>query len=240
MTGFLASVATPEEAQIVLEIGADILDIKDPRSGALGAVAPGIAKKIVRTVNGRVKTSATIGDLPLDVDLIQKSITNTRASGVDIVKIGIFSSTVSDDLQRMLQQQSATGLKIVLVFFADMQPDIRVLSRLRGSGIYGVMLDTADKSRGSLRNCTNDDYLKQFIVNARDNGLINGLAGSLQFSDVGTLLELNPDFLGFRGALCKRFQRNNVIDRQAVSKIRAAIPATFSSDNLDQAISTSA
>ena len=38
MTRMLASVCTIKEAQIVLREGVDIIDLKDPKSGALGAL----------------------------------------------------------------------------------------------------------------------------------------------------------------------------------------------------------
>ena len=38
MTGLLASVASPEEARIAAACGVDIIDLKNPRAGALGAL----------------------------------------------------------------------------------------------------------------------------------------------------------------------------------------------------------
>ena len=39
MTRLLASVANAAEAGVVLQVGADVIDLKDARRGALGAVS---------------------------------------------------------------------------------------------------------------------------------------------------------------------------------------------------------
>ena len=50
MTGFLASVTSAAEAEIVLAAGADIIDLKDPHSGALGALPSPVTREAVRAV----------------------------------------------------------------------------------------------------------------------------------------------------------------------------------------------
>jgi dihydroneopterin aldolase len=51
-----------------------------------------------------------------------------------------------------------------------------------------------------------------------------GLAGSLEPPDVPRLLLLEPDYLGFRGALCVGRDRTARIDPQAIAVIRELIP----------------
>ncbi|MGZ8249348.1 (5-formylfuran-3-yl)methyl phosphate synthase, partial [Methylomagnum sp.] len=47
MTGLLASVANLDEARLVAESGADIIDLKNPAAGALGALSVGEVARIV-------------------------------------------------------------------------------------------------------------------------------------------------------------------------------------------------
>ena len=47
MTRMLASVADAAEAEAVLQLGADIVDLKDPRRGALGAVSLDAARAAI-------------------------------------------------------------------------------------------------------------------------------------------------------------------------------------------------
>ncbi|HEU02941.1 MAG TPA: hypothetical protein ENH89_22020, partial [Aurantimonas coralicida] len=48
MIRLLASVTGPEEAEIVIEGGADLVDLKDPAQGALGAVSPAVLNATLR------------------------------------------------------------------------------------------------------------------------------------------------------------------------------------------------
>ena len=90
MTGFLASVISAAEAEIVLAAGADIIDLKDPHSGALGALPSPVIGEAVRTAAGRRTVSATAGDLPMQPRLIADAVARIAELGVDIVKVGMF------------------------------------------------------------------------------------------------------------------------------------------------------
>lgn len=225
MTMMLASVSGVEEAATILGAGPDIIDIKDPHRGALGAVDPVIARAIVKQINGQKPTSATIGDLPMRARDIADAISNMQATGVDIVKVGVFAQTVPADVLRVIKSHAQNGVKIVMVFFADLGPALDDFSYVANAGVHGVMLDTADKTKGSLRTILEDYELANFVRQARYHGLISGLAGSLQLTDIPPLLKLEPDYLGFRSALCKKQQRTGVVDLHAALDVRSLIYA---------------
>src|SRR5213082_3340205 len=60
----LVSVVSVEEARRALAGGADIIDVKDPNEGALGAPSPRTLSEVVREVGGRAPVSVALGDLP--------------------------------------------------------------------------------------------------------------------------------------------------------------------------------
>jgi dihydroneopterin aldolase len=64
-----------------------------------------------------------------------------------------------------------------------------------------------------------------FVDAAHSQGLMAGLAGSLEAPDIPRLLLLAPDVLGFRRALCAGEDRASHIDTDAVDIVRALIPA---------------
>ncbi len=66
MTMMLASVRSLDEALIALEGGADLIDLKEPSRGALGALDHAAVRICVQAIGGRRPVSATIGDLPVD------------------------------------------------------------------------------------------------------------------------------------------------------------------------------
>lgn len=224
MTGFLASVSSLDEARLVRSAGADVIDLKDPARGALGALDEDRVRAIASLPAKDTMISATIGDLPVYAAELESAVAGMHACGVDIVKVGVFDRTISPFMLSVLDRLTARGISIVLVFFAELyQPDID-FQRLRRGGITGVMLDTCEKANGTLRDKLDDGALAEFVNKARQSGLLTGLAGSLTREDIPPLLEVNPDYLGFRGALCKQHRRTSQIDGAKVADIRKLIP----------------
>ncbi len=223
MSAFLASVQSLQEARIALEQGADIIDLKRPATGVLGAVSPELALEIARLVGGQCTLSATIGDLPCAPDLLAPAVKRMLAAGVDIVKVGVFEPQPPAKWWFELQRLCAQG-SITAVLFADREPQWRLLQRGAQSGLYGVMLDTAAKAGGSLRDWLEDTQIGEFIRRAHGLGLRAGLAGSLGVDDISSLLSLKPDYLGFRRALCHRRDRIAALDASLVARVRREIP----------------
>lgn len=222
MTGLLASVRNPAEAQLALDGGADIVDLKEPARGALGALPLDVIRAAVALVGGRKPVSATIGDLPMEPRQISDAVARTAATGVDFVKIGVFPNGEPEACIDALEAQALSGSRLIALLFADRRPDFSLLQRAADRGFAGVMLDTMGKTSGGLRNSLDDVRLRQFVDGAHERGLIVGLAGSLKREDIPALLPLGADYLGFRGALC-RGSRADDLDPEALQGIRAMI-----------------
>jgi len=222
MTGFLASVTSAAEAEIVLAAGADTIDLKDPHSGALGALPSPVIREAVRTVARRRTISATAGDLPMQPCLVADAVTGIAELGVDIVKVGMFPGGDPLACIAALAKQAARGTRIVAVLFADQAPDLATIDRLHEAGFAGAMLDTADKRAGGLRCHLGDAFLGDFVARVSRRGMLSGLAGSLSLADVAPLARHGPDYLGFRGALCTA-GRASTLDPERVRAVRAAI-----------------
>lgn len=220
----LASVADLEEAETALRLGADILDLKDPRAGALGAWEPGLLAAAAARFAGRVPLSATTGDLPTDPALLRAAAERVAATGVDVVKIGFFDDAARPEVLAALAPLAARGVRLVAVLMADRDPDLADLAPFARAGLLGVMLDTADKRAGGLRVHLDDARLAGFVRSAHRAGLFCGLAGSLEAADIAPLARLGPDYLGFRGALCGG-ERTDRLDPMAVRRVRAALEA---------------
>jgi uncharacterized protein (UPF0264 family) len=222
MTGMLASVNSLEEARLVLSKNVDIIDLKDPASGALGALSTGRVAEIVKMVNGACPVSATIGDLPMHPDLIFEATSMMLDTGVDFVKIGFFPCETEGSVVEMLTLLGAQT-NLIAVLFAETQPDISLINSLIKAGFRGIMLDTMDKSRGSLTDIMTGQDIAQFVNHVKSNGLLCGLAGSLTLEDIPELLLHQPDYLGFRGALCAKHNRTGQLKAQLVQEIKQAI-----------------
>jgi len=207
MTKLLVSVRTSEEALEALAAGADIIDLKDPAQGALGALPASVIDEIVHLVNGRLPISATIGDLPMDAESVMFAIEHTSKIGVDIIKAGFFGASEAHDKWVKVLQSYTAGVRLVAVLFADQMPDFAVLPKLKQAGFYGVMLDTASKSGKCLGDYVSMQRLREFLQTARQYELETGFAGSLRLADIPMLASLSPGYLGFRGGLCEQHIR---------------------------------
>jgi dihydroneopterin aldolase len=218
-----------DEALIGLAGGADLIDLKEPSRGALGTLDHAAVRICVRAISARRPVSATIGDLPaMDPQSVTSAVERMAATGVDFIKIGFFLHPRALDCAAALVEQ-ARHARLVAVMFADEPYDLALLGALARAGFAGAMLDTARKTGKSLRDLRNVHELREFVNCTRTYGLLAGLAGSLHKEDIAPLLAMEPDYLGFRGALCSGASRTNAIDAQAFAGIRGAIPETQSS-----------
>lgn len=227
MTGMLASVATLAEARLAARAGVDIIDLKAPQAGALGALPQAAVRCIVADLDGSRPVSATIGDLPMEPETVLAAARNMAATGVDYVKIGFFAGGDWTGCVAALASLAAE-VPLVAVLFGDQYPDFRIVPRLARAGFRGAMLDTADKGRGSLTGLCALGDLGEFVERVQGQGMLCGLAGSLRPADVPLLRPLRPDYLGFRGALCRGSRRTSAIDEAALMDVRALLRQTLS------------
>ncbi|MBL6987513.1 MAG: response regulator [Methylobacter sp.] len=226
MTGMLASVNSVEEAILALSANVDIIDLKQPALGALGALPTDLVKNIVIAIDGRRPVSATVGDLPMQPEIVYQAVTEMAETGVDYVKIGFFPG---GDWQGTLEKlatfprRSDTAIGLIAVLFADTQPNLALIDSLKKAGFKGVMLDTMNKNNGSLTEVMATTDIAQFVRLAKDRSMLCGLAGSLRLEDVAKLMPYQPDYLGFRGALCLKHNRTAQLNESSIMQIKQTI-----------------
>jgi len=224
VTALLASVRTVAEATSAVESGADIIDLKDPKRGALGALPLALIETIVTRVRAVSANpiSATIGDLEDGaLDEMARRVRATTSTGVDFVKVGVAHGPNS---RAALQLLAGLPARVVPLFLADAGLDLALIEAACAAGFPIVMVDTADKRTGSLFDCVAPPVLEQMIAIVHDAGARAGLAGSLRFEHVAALRALQPDIAGFRGALCDG-DRTGTLVGEKVRALRDALPA---------------
>lgn len=222
MTLFLASVSDPEEADIALAQGVDIIDLADPACGAAGHLPPATVRAAVARVANRRPTCATVCDVAMDTQRIVAAARAMAEAGTDYVKVGLFPAQRADVIRALAPLARET--KLIGAMFADEDADDTLVPLMAEVGFAGAMLDTAHKGSGRLLDYLNLVALRDFIGACRAHDLMAGLAGALEAPDVPRLLLLGPDILGFRGALCGAQGRTGAIDPVSVSVIRGLIP----------------
>lgn len=210
----LVSVRDPAEAEAALLAGADLIDAKDPRRGALGALDPEIVRAIVARVDGKAVTSAVA-----DASVSPAAI---AAAGVEWVKLGIEPGLWEDPTALAALADAARG-RLIAVLFAEDAPGPDLAPVLAAAGFAGAMIDTAGKVGVRLTDLAEPALLSAFTAACRARNLLSGLAGSLRITDIPTLRAHAPDYLGFRGGLCRDLDRHNAIDPLRVARAVRAL-----------------
>lgn len=205
----LVSVRSPAEAALAVRGGADLIDLKEPDHGALGAATALCRRRVVRRVYGMAPTrmvSATVGDPPYAGAAAQRAESVAR-SGVEYVKVGLDPAGDAEAVLSGLRTVAARR-PVVAVLLADRLAEAALrapeawVDRAHQAGLCGIMLDTAGKQRGSLIELLPETTLTDFVRHAREAGLLCGLAGSLRTADLPRVAALRPDYAGVRGAVC--------------------------------------
>lgn len=224
----LVSVRTVEEALQAAEGGADFIDLKEPRAGALGGLPEGLLRDIVQSLRAAGSTlpiSATIGDLPIEhLPAVMAQVQAVAACGVEIVKVGITRTADPATACRALQALADSGHAIVPVFIADDGLDDAVVRHAAalGTRLAGVMVDTQDKQAGSLFDVIDTLALQRFVAALRGAGQPVGLAGALRLQHLPALAALAPDFAGFRSAVCAG-DRGGALDTGRLHALRQSL-----------------
>src|SRR6266566_1678864 len=197
----LVSVADALEARAALLGGADVIDAKDPRGGALGAVRPERLRTLRDAVGTGRPLSAALGDRGPPA-LVERRAGAAAQVGAAFVKLGFRGAAAVSQARRRAGPR--TGL--VLVGYADwprahgIDPDALLALALE-SGAVGVLLDTALKDAG-LFTRLEPDAVATWVAAAHAAGLFACLAGSLRGADFATARALGADVVGVRGAAC--------------------------------------
>ena len=232
MTGLLVSVRSADEAVIALAGGADLIDVKEPRHGSLGAAEPAVWQAVIRVVAGRVPTSVALGELvsKFRVDNLE------HAAGMSYAKLGLAgAATVGDWPARWMRTMHALphDVQPVTVAYADWRiagaPSVEELLPIAAKfrSPY-LLLDTFDKSSGRLLDHLSIDDLAALTAQAAGHNLRLVLAGSLDENAIRRLAPLRPAYFAVRGAACAG-ARTQAIDllrvKRLVEVVRTSVAA---------------
>jgi len=232
----LVSVADAPEARAALLGGSDVIDAKDPRGGALGAVRPELLRTLRDAVGTGRPLSAALGDRG-PAALVERRAGAAAQVGAAFVKLGFRgAAAVSQARRRAAAARRGAGPRtgLVLVGYADW-PRVRgidpaaLLALATESGAVGVLLDTALKDAG-LFTRLQPDAVATWVAAAHAAGLFACLAGSLRGADFATARALGADVVGVRGAACVggrtgRVSRRRVAALSALARVASLATA---------------
>jgi uncharacterized protein (UPF0264 family) len=197
------------EAEIAEEGGADIIDIKNPAEGSLGANFPWVIRGIIKAIP-KTEISATLGDLDYRPGFASLAARGLSALGIDYVKGGLFVKNRREGEEigvAIIRAVAGHDSKVVFAAYGDyaslgsISPG-EVIEIACTTGAQGVMIDTYHKNGTSLFDQMNLDEIKEFVDDAKGKGLLVALAGSIGKRHIPLIKNLDPDIVGIRGAVC--------------------------------------
>jgi (5-formylfuran-3-yl)methyl phosphate synthase len=219
----LVSVVSAEEARRAIAGGADIVDVKDPRKGALGAPAPRVLSEVVHVVGGAVPISVALGDLP---DLPHPA----ALAGVAYVKVGLRGAGGLDRAASVMSAVAdAVGphTAVIAATYADahtLDPPAlapgelpELVARTR---IAGALVDTFLKDGRGLYGWLTEVELAELVERTRAAGATFGVAGQLR---PGELRRVDADVVGVRSAVCRGGDRTSSLDAELVAAAVAEV-----------------
>jgi len=219
----LISVRNEAEACDALSGGADVIDVKEPARGALGAADIGTVEKIISVVAGRRPVSVALGELGQWVD----GGSGALPCGVEYAKVGLARAGQGwqDGLAACFDELSPVAP--IAVAYADDEragspPVEQVLGWAIGYGAAGLLIDTAVKGRGGLFDWLSQRDLSRVIAQGREAGMMIALAGSLAGQQLIDAIEMGPDIVAVRGAACVLGDRQGRVDPGRVRDLARA------------------
>jgi len=236
----LISVINENEAKAATGGGADIVDVKNPREGALGANFPHVIRKVRQCTPSVLPVSAAIGDAPNKPGATALAALGASVCNVQYVKVGLYGTQTARQAVFLLKEvcravrEYDSDIKIIAAAYADAHL-IGALPALKSpfvsieAGADGCMIDTAVKDGNTLFSHLGDDELNEFVQNCNKAGLLSALAGSLREADIPRLSKIGPDIIGFRGAACTTGDRvKGIVNRTQVERLKNLISANES------------
>jgi (5-formylfuran-3-yl)methyl phosphate synthase len=228
MMRLMISVVSVDEARQALQGGAEILDIKNPAEGSLGAQSPGLIREISKLFSAEAKISAAIGDMPNLPGTAALAALGAAACGADYVKVGLYGTRSETDAVKLLRevQRAVSDLHtmVIAALYADYQRACTLnpvyLPRIAAeAGVHGCLLDTAIKDGHTLFDFLDPYALGLLAQQTHAAGLSFGLAGALREQDLSVANDLGADVVGLRTAACRNNQRNGPLEATRVKKL---------------------
>lgn len=226
----LITVVNRKEAEDVLRVGCDILDLKNPREGSLGANYPWVIREILKIVPKETEVSIAIGDIPNLPGTVSLAILGALQFRPDYIKVGLHGTMTETEAIELIKKAVKTvkeeniSSKTVIAGYADYYrvnsinpihlPDIAY-----NAGASIVMIDTAIKDGRTLLDLMSLEELAEFVKRCHKKKLKVALAGSLNAVHIDKIAEIGTDILGVRGAVCAKKNRQADLKKELVKKI---------------------
>ena len=216
------------EALEAIAGGADIIDVKNPNEGALGANYPWIIERIREITPKNLEVSCTLGEVPNLPGSISLAALGAASLGVNYIKVGLNGLKTPKEATFLLENVNKAAkncspkIKVAAAGYADAEKigaiDPMLIPEIAFKAHVDLaMLDTAVKDGKNLFDNVSINQLRKFVEDTHEHGLEAALAGSRKRKDIPVVYKLGADVAGLRGAACTNGDRLKGADQPKTS-----------------------
>ncbi len=211
----MVSVQDLDEAREAVGGGADIVDVKNLKEMTVGSNFPPVIREVRAAFPKRIHVSVTLGVAPNQPGTVALAVYGAGALGATSVKVGFVQSDYDTALRILKESRRALegfDTKLIAATFADSHlyqgiDPTSVVDLGRESQSDGILIDTLVKDGRNLFNFLDEPTLRELVMDAKEAGMSTALSGALQLANLDTLVRINPDIVGVRGAVCTHGDR---------------------------------
>jgi uncharacterized protein (UPF0264 family) len=227
----LISPKNETEAAEAIAGGANIIDVKNPKEGTLGANFPWVIKRIRQITPKGIEVSCTLGEVPNLPGSMALAALGAATTGVDYIKAGLCGLKTPEEAVYLMRnvvkaaKDFNPSIKVVVSGYADAgrigTVDPLLIPEVAHKAQADVaMIDTAIKDGKSLFTFLTMFQLRRFVDMAHSYDLKAALAGSLKKEDLPVVYSVGADVVGLRGAACSLSDRvNGRITKEKVQEL---------------------
>ncbi len=226
--GLLVSVRSIQEARIAATAEVDVIDLKEPAAGALGACQPETWQRCTTSVPFRGQWSVALGEARAAIPLAPHVPPQFRFAKAG--PAGICQTDQLIDLWQTLAKSLTPTTELVPVAYADfkaadcLSPETIIMA----AGEFAantILLDTFGKTGRSSIEILGQQRLSDLLARCQALKLNLVMAGSLAFDDMPTLAELGVKQVGVRGCVCVGGRNGEIappLVKQLIAKMRGS------------------
>ncbi|MDG2015242.1 MAG: (5-formylfuran-3-yl)methyl phosphate synthase [Pirellulaceae bacterium] len=234
----LVSVRDLQEAEKAAAGGADIIDLKEPDHGSLGAVSSPIASSIGQRMAHRLPLSLAMGELLERQSEAEPAVHVLKK--FTFAKVGLSGCHALSDWKNRWQNWASllpSKTQPVVVAYADhgacqAPPPGELVDFTIQSGRKVFLIDTYEKNGRIIFDHISCTELGKLFRTLQKYSVCVALAGSIGLESLPQAFQTSPNILAVRGAVCQKSDRNSRLcpDRVTNFKSRLKTPVFLASE----------
>lgn len=211
-----------EAREIMAACGVDMVDIKNPLEGTLGANYPWVIEESLDLLKGHSITAASLGDLTFMPGGASLAAYGVASLGVDFVTAS-FSRLrdrweVAEMYATLKRAVEDPGAGLIITGYGDHQrigglDPLEILKGAQEADYF--MIDTAIKDGLNIFDFLSPRDMTGLMEKAHEQGMGFIVAGSIRHPQIKELTTLQPDAAAFRGIVC----RDGTVSRDLVKEL---------------------